>query len=95
MGHRAAAFTAQHLLKYFSLKSMGHAFASGRLALNHVLECIYTWVNQHHEARTVAEAAALGSGAVETAVGIEVGSWGTAEVCGGSVDPYAIPTATL
>ena len=38
---------------------------------------------------------ALGSGAVETAVGIEVGPWRTAEVSGCSEGPYAIPTATL
>ncbi|KAK6736575.1 hypothetical protein RB195_019333 [Necator americanus] len=46
--------------------------------------------SKQREART-----ALGSGAVGTAVAIEVVPWRTAEVGGGSEGPYAIPTATL
>ncbi|KAK6742260.1 hypothetical protein RB195_009865 [Necator americanus] len=36
--------------------------------------------SKRHEARTITQVTALGSGAVETAVGIEVGPWRTAEV---------------
>ncbi|KAK6757456.1 hypothetical protein RB195_015339 [Necator americanus] len=65
-------------------------------AIAYVLHVVLALVgSKRHEARTVAQAAVLASGAVETAVGIEVGPWRTAEVVGGSEDPYTIPSAAL
>ncbi|KAK6739038.1 hypothetical protein RB195_020862 [Necator americanus] len=42
--------------------------------------------SKRHETRTVAYAAALGSGVVEKVVGIEVGPWRTAEITAAAVD---------
>ncbi|KAK6746472.1 hypothetical protein RB195_012521 [Necator americanus] len=46
--------------------------------------------SKRREARTVAQAAVLEPGG-----GIKAGPWRTADMGGGSEDPYTIPTATL
>ncbi|KAK6757657.1 hypothetical protein RB195_015458 [Necator americanus] len=63
-------------------------FALGEIVASY--SCVKTTSNTDSSVRGYAR-----NGEVETAAGIEVGSWRTAEMGGGREDPCTIPTATL